>query len=314
MDARDRIVGGIIGLLAGDALGLPVEFESRLARLMRPVKEMTGYGVWRKPAGTWSDDGSLTLATVESLLEKKALDLEDVMRRFSLWMNKGHLSATGKAFDIGNTTKVAIANYDRAKPIEDCGLKDEKSNGNGSLMRMLPVALFYHRHAPNDVAKASKFASAITHAHLRSRLCCAYYSILVKGMMEGQGLTETMKLASEEIKPSLNGKSEERVFDRLVSGKVLSAPSQEIKAGGHVIDTLEASLWCCHKHDNFKDAVLEAVNLGDDADTTGAVTGGLAGVMYGIGGVPEKWQTGIARASMAREMAEKFAELIGEQP
>lgn len=307
MTLRDRMVGGVLGLVVGDALGVPVEFKPRALLRNNSVTGMTGFGTHHQPPGTWSDDSSLALATLESLLD--GYDPHDMMRRFSRWLREGYMTAHGEVFDVGGTTNTALAHFADRLPRDEWGEADERSNGNGSLMRILPLSLYVHRMDPAEVITRSMEVSALTHAHIRSRLCCAYYSLVVKAILEGRDLAAALAFAAGNLKPHVP-EAEAKPLRDILSGAIITRGESRISGAGYVVATLEASLWCCARYPDFSSAVLVAVNLGEDTDTTGAVTGGLAGVMYGEQAIPPEWVKALARSDDVQRLAAAFADEV----
>lgn len=305
-DRASRIRGAILGAAVGDALGVPVEFQGRAARVADPVTGMRAYGTHHQPAGTWSDDTSMILATMAALTEKAAFDPEAVMGEFARWVAEGQHTAHGKVFDIGIATRAAIRHYQNGKPAGQCGGADEYSNGNGSLMRILPVALAF----PNDPDLIEKAAaiSALTHAHERSQFCCAFYCLIASDLLHGSPIAEATAFAWEILDHRWRFSPAERErFDRLRPDRLFARGEETIGSGGHVIDTLEAALWVNARHGTYADAVRHAVNLGDDTDTTGCVAGGLAGLIHGVGGVPAAWRETLVRRSELEARCDDFA-------
>lgn len=304
---RDRLIGAVIGLVTGDALGVPVEFLSRDEVQRDSVRDMRGFGTHHQPPGTWSDDSSLALATLDSLLN--GYDLNDIMQRFRRWRYERYMTARGAVFDVGITTHMAITRFSEGAPPLECGGSGEGDNGNGSLMRILPASLYFHRLDTKTIVEHIGTISALTHAHIRSRLCCAYYTLLLKGILEGQELEPAMEFARSELTPHIPA-SEASVLERILSGSILREPEDNISSGGYVVHTLEASLWCCHRYRDFSSATLAAVNLGSDTDTTGAVAGGLAGALYGWQAISAEWLSALARSEEVRKLAESLADKI----
>lgn len=239
----------IYGLAVGDALGVPYEFMKRDSF---KCNTMRGYGTYDKPAGTWSDDTSLTLATCRSIKECGGVNVEDMREKFWRWLHNGEFTADGVVFDVGSTTLEAI---ERGK-----GLNNENSQGNGSLMRILPLVFVDgYRLYIDDV-------SAITHAHIVPKMFCRAYLSVAHAIISGKEAKDIAEIKCRK-----------------------GEPRGYIKSSGYVCDTYDAALWCLANTDNYKDAVLEAVNLGEDTDTTAAVAGGLAGIVYGYEAIPEEW-------------------------
>jgi len=304
---RNRIVGGMLGLVVGDALGVPVEFTRRAKLDANPVRDMTGFGTHNQPVGTWSDDSSLALATAESLLD--GYDPREMMARFSRWLHEGYMTPHGRVFDIGRTTRSAIAAFDRSPELAFWGGTDEQSNGNGSLMRILPLALHSVRCRPQEIMDRAFEVSALTHSHVRSQLCCGYYCLLVKAILDGYELREAMVWAAKHLSPRAPGR-ERRTLAGVLTGEVLERPRDEVFSGGYVVETLEASLWCCAHFEGYRGAVLAAVNLGGDTDTTAAVAGGLAGAISGGEAIPAEWVAKLARGGMVEDLTQRLAERI----
>lgn len=287
---RQRILGGLWGAVIGDALGVPVEFTSRKERKRDPVVDMRGYGTHHQPPGTWSDDSSLMLCTVESLLN--GFDPKDMGQRFVRWYREGLWTPWGKVFDIGGTTRRAVGRLERGVDPESAGDSDESSNGNGSLMRILPIALRFAGSSPDDFLGYVHSASSLTHRHARSLIACGFYCLMVAAVLDGSAPLDAYSRAIETglktyAKPPYLG--EMAPFRKFLSGRIHELAESDIESGGYVVDTLEASTWCLLNSESFEDTVLKAVNLGGDTDTTGCVTGGLAGVHYGISSLPRRW-------------------------
>lgn len=285
-----KVYNGIIGLVVGDALGVPYEFRQR--DTFKAVG-MAGYGSHNQPAGTWSDDSSLTLATLESIGRLGKIDLNDIMHNFVSWLARNDFTAHGNVFDVGVTTQQAIYNYAiyHMRP-ETCGGNKELDNGNGSLMRILPLAFI-----PHDIYDERKLSS-LTHAHDTSVFACEFYLAVASGLLAGLRKDIAIIRACTGANPP---------FQRLEMLDELSR--DDIRSTGYVVDTLEAALWCFLKAENYRDCVLMAVNLGEDTDTVAAVAGGLAGIYYGVGGkngIPEEWLEKIARHDRIKELCDVF--------
>lgn len=257
-----KIKDAVYGFAVGDALGVPYEFKKRGSF---KCSNMIGYGTWDQPEGTWSDDTSMLLATCDSIREKRKIDTYDIMYRFGQWVYKGAYTAHGDCFDIGCTTAKAISNFNRGVHVSECGLSDEMSNGNGSLMRILPLAF-----VPNVDYETIKEVSALTHAHEISKQKCCEYVDIVKRLLLGQDVETQFK----------------------------NVKRKEIMSTGYVVDSFNAALWCFENTNNYKDCVLEAVNLGGDTDTIAALAGGLAGIKYGFEDIPTEWVDKLANKDL----------------
>ncbi|MBW4610613.1 MAG: ADP-ribosylglycohydrolase family protein [Hassallia sp. WJT32-NPBG1] len=291
-----KTLSGLMGLCVGDALGVPVEFTSRAERIASPVTSMLGYGTWDVPPGTWSDDSSLTFCLAECLCNGFSLDA--IANSFSRWYHEAYWTARGEVFDVGNTTFLAIANWKQGAPPLEAGGKTEKSNGNGSLMRILPMAYCHKSLTFAELISRVHQVSCITHAHMRSQIACGIYISIAVCLLEGLDPQAAYLQGLENIRQIYYTPEyalEMPHFSRVFSGEIDKLPLEEIRSSGYVIDTLEASLWCLLNSSDYREAVLKAVNLGGDTDTTAAVTGGLAGIYYGVENIPSEWISQIAR-------------------
>ena len=287
----------LIGTAVGDALGVPVEFELRAKLKANPVTDMREYGTHKQAKGTWSDDTSLMLCLAESMVE--GLDINKLSQKFIAWKNDNLWTPHGWVFDIGIGTRIAIERLEDGMSPELAGGFDEMDNGNGSLMRILPLVLHIKDLDIEQRYEWTQKVSSITHGHVRSVMACFYYLEFARKIISGkekfQAYNElqsevTMYFESRKINPL-----EIQKFSRLLFGDISKVEEDNIKSTGYVIDTLEASVWCLLTTNSYKEAVLKAVNLGSDTDTTGAVTGGLAGLLYGLEQIPQEWLQVIAR-------------------
>lgn len=303
----ERMLGGLWGSLVGDALGVPVEFKSRFAVQENPVTDMCGFGTHDQPAGTWSDDSSLLLCTADSLLSNE-FDTEDMGRRFVQWMNHGLWTAHGDVFDMGMATTEALMRIANGVTAEQAGGQSETSNGNGSLMRILPIALRCSRQPTTALLESLSRASAITHGHARSKMACGFFGLLIKNLLKGSSCDCAFKEARKEFLEVHSANDEISHFRKLLEGDLRAQPEGIIVSTGYVIHTLTASLWCLLTTHSFEECVLKAVNLGGDTDTTGCVAGGLAGVHYGVKSIPEKWKRTLARHDDVDALFEKFVQ------
>ena len=330
----DCIKSGIIGAIVGDALGLPVQFRPREDRDLDPITDMRGYGAFVIPAGSWSDDSSLILATMDGLaaslkkeerLENLSLneiiDYEIIMKNFSKWLNKGEFTPYGFAYDVGGATMDGIGRYDMGTEPTLSGGIGERDNGNGSLMRILPISLFIHYLSQKysfdeeDKMEAVHNLSSLTHRHRRSQMTCGIYVNIALEFLENNG----SDLSLEELIANGINKSKEYYFnnpsfekelhhfDRVFSLNIQNLPRDEIKSGGYTISSLEASIWCLLNNENYKDTLLQAVNLGHDTDTTACIVGGLAGIYYGYEEIPNEWIDELARLDYIEDLIENFA-------
>lgn len=286
------VKSGIFGVCIGDALGVPVEFKTRETLKSFPVVTMQEFGSWNQPKGTWSDDSSLTLCIAEQLT--KGYDLEKIGESFVEWVKYGHWTAHGRLFDIGGTTRHSIARLIKGESARFSGNIFEEDNGNGSLMRTLPLA-FYLKDEENieKIYQTVKEVSSITHGHFRSVFACFIYVIfaieLIKGKDKKAAYQHTQKTALEFAEIQCFNPKEIQLFDRVLKNDISEYHEDAISSGGYVLHSLEASLWCFLNSESYAEAVLKAVNLGEDTDTTGAITGGIAGIYYGFENIPQEW-------------------------
>ena len=292
MDISDRARGGLLGLAVGDALGATLEFSRRDSRPRHT--EMTGGGPHALAPGQWTDDTSMALALAESLLARDGLDARDLMTRFLAWWENGDYSCTGECFDIGRTTAGALHRFATTGD-PWAGSMSENAAGNGSLMRLAPAALF----ALHDEAGAARLArdqSRTTHGAPQAVESCEAFAIMLREAVLGAG--------KDALRPR-PWPGHKAVAD-VAAGGWRGKQRSEISSSGYVIHTLEAALWCVDRSETFEDAVTLAVNLGDDADTVGAVTGQLAGAIWGAKAIPERWLAPLAWRERIEELADKL--------
>lgn len=305
---KERILGGLWGSLVGDALGVPVEFKDRATVQANPVTDMREYGTHHQPRGTWSDDGAMILCTIDSLLNHE-FNLNDMGGRFVRWMQDGLWTANGDVFDIGGTTTSALMRIARGTPPDVAGGRSEESNGNGSLMRILPVVLRFAAEPIESFANHISKVSSVTHGHARSQMACVFYGLTIRKLMLGWKPGPALDSARVEF-TGLYERSVEFVrFQHVLEDNFHSLPESMLVSTGYVLHTLHASLWCLLTTQNFREGTLKAVNLGSDSDTTGCVTGGLAGVVYGLNGIPAEWTVALSRRQELEDLFGRFAEV-----
>lgn len=294
----NKVIDCLIGVAVGDALGVPYEFKKTSEMLENPAVDMTEYGTHHQPIGTWSDDSSLTFCLAESL--SKSYDLADMAKKFISWKNDDYWTATGYVFDIGITTYKAISELEKIISNNDFALlktlredASEFDNGNGSLMRILPL-LFYIKNKPLEEQFDIVWeVSALTHKHIRAAMSCFIYLKLAEHLLNGEKKEQAYEMMRNNVAQlwqKINfEKLEQQHFKRIISQHILETKREDLKSGGYVIETLEASLWCFMNENDYKSTVLSVINLGHDTDTTGAIVGGLAGLYYGVATIPENW-------------------------
>ena len=294
MNRADRYRGALVGLAAGDAVGTTVEFKVR--GTFPPLTDMVGGGPFHLKPGQWTDDTSMALCLAESLLARGGFDARDQMARYVNWWRWGYHSSTGECFDIGTTVRSALARFERTGD-SWAGSTDPKTAGNGSLMRLAPVVLWAHP----DLAQAKQLAadsSRTTHAAPEAVEACMLFAELMHRALDGATKEEVL-VASTSVY------AEPRVA-AIARGDYLQRPESGIRGTGYVIESLEAALWCFARSGSFEEAVLRAANLGDDADTTAAIVGQIAGAHWGFEGIPSHWRQRLQACEEICEMADRL--------
>ena len=300
-----RYQGALLGLAVGDALGVPAEFQTR--GTFPKVTEMVGGGVFMLDPGEWTDDTSMALCLGQSLLDKNGFDAVDQMTKYWAWIESGYMASNGRMFDIGDTTSDALCRFRKdGNPM--AGNEDPKCSGNGSLMRLAPIPMFFSRidaGIPMYVHNA-QLMSATTHASPDCMLACGFMSGLILGALRGESKD---MILSQGYCPQQGywktGKLSPILVDSIM-GTYKSKTKDHINSSGWVLHTLEAALWCFHNSTTFEDGLIEAVNLGEDADTTGAVYGQLAGAYYGVDSIPKRWVDKTVKVDLIIDMANKI--------
>lgn len=329
LPVRERYLGGLWGSVIGDALGVPVEFSTRAERDRDPVQGVRGYGTYHQPPGTWSDDSSLMLCTLISLTDQMNRqlnrplrsqpgdhrhdpepDLRAIGRNFVRYLTDSYLTPHGVVFDVGISTARAIDRLRDGCIPEYAGGTTEQDNGNGSLMRILPIGLRYAAEDPERLLHFAQLGSRITHGHRRSQLACGYFCLLLSRLLLGDS-AEASYLKTNALVQRLYATPEWQQelphFARLLSGRIAGEPRSAISSSGYVIHTLEASVYLLLRSHSYSEAVLSAINLGGDTDTTACVVGGLSGVLHGVAAIPPEWRTPIARKE---ELSVWFASFV----
>lgn len=310
------VYGAIFGFAVGDALGLPVEFMSRDQLKLKPMTGMRGFGSHLKPLGTWSDDTSLTLCTMDSLCE--GLDYLDMMNKFLDYYEHGKYAAQDVAFDADIITSQALWRFSNGIPPLECGSTLEKDNGNGSLGRILPLLFYLKSKYPDFINNKGMDiihkVSSLTHGHTHSKLACGIYLSIASMLCNSK--ESILKCVIKGAKAALDyyARKEENTelkaelghFYFITTKYFYRRREYEIKSTSNVVETLEAVLWCLVNSHSYKSCVLKAVNLGGDTDTIAAIAGGLAGIYYGYKDIPKKWINTLVRAKAIEEMCNKF--------
>jgi ADP-ribosyl-[dinitrogen reductase] hydrolase len=313
MNLLERLQGGIFGVATGDALGVPVEFASRSYLTENPVKDMMGYMCWNQPPGTWSDDSSLTLCLTESLCS--GYDVENIGKTFAKWYQEGYWGAHHEVFDVGGTTRHTLARIVKGESAYFSGNLLEEDNGNGSLMRTLPLVYFL-KNVENieDRYKIIKDVSAVTHGHFRSIFTCFIYVefglLLLDGKEKFQAYKEVKETVNAFVKTHGFNEKEISLFQKILQNDIIEYREEEIATSGYVLHSLEASFWCFLTTESYEKCVLKAVNLGGDTDTTAAIAGGLAGLYYGFNAIPETWKFQLARYDDIHNLIDRFHESL----
>ena len=309
---RNQYKDILFGVAIGDALGVPFEFKSRSFISKQPAVDMIGYGTHNLPAGYFSDDSSLTFCLAEALT--KGFDLQLIADNFAAWLNKNYWTPGGSVFDVGIATSKAIRRIELGCPPELAGGMDESDNGNGSLMRILPLVLYLRDKEISVRFEITKQVSSITHGHIRSVIACFYYlefaRLIIDKADKFQAYNSLKKQLTDFLHSNQINQEEIKLFNRLLKDNIHELSSTEIFSSGYVVHTLEASIWCILTTNSYREATLKAVNLGEDTDTTAAVTGGLAGLLYGYATIPKEWMDQLARSSDITDLADRIQKVL----
>jgi ADP-ribosyl-[dinitrogen reductase] hydrolase len=281
----DRFRGCLLGLAVGDALGTTLEFEP--PGTFEPIRDIVGGGPFGLKPGEWTDDTSMALCLAESLIEKRAFDPTDQLERYLRWRDEGYCSPTGRCFDIGNTVASALRRFEITREPYP-GSADTGSAGNGSIMRLAPVVMFY-ASSPRKAIDFAAASSRTTHRAREAVDACRYMGSLIVGLLNGQAKDEVLARGYEAVPGLWDHEPLAPTVARIRRGSFRERMPPQIRGGGHVIASLEAALWAFSISSSFAEGALAAVNLGDDADTTGAVYGQIAGAAYGLSGIPAGW-------------------------
>jgi ADP-ribosyl-[dinitrogen reductase] hydrolase len=298
---RERYAGALLGLAAGDAVGTTVEFSPR--GTFEPVTDMVGGGPFDLAPGRWTDDTSMALCLAESLLERSGFDARDQMARYVNWWKWGYWSSTGVCFDIGGTVSAALSRF-IASGEAFAGSTEPRTAGNGSLMRLAPVVLYFYPRF-DDVLHYAEQSSRTTHAAPEAVECCRLFAGLMTKALQG--------LQKNEILGAAEFALEQAKVQSIAAGGYRAKPRDSIVGSGYCVASLEAALWCFDRTDNYEAAVLEATNLGDDADTTAAIVGQLAGAYYGVAGIPPHWRQRLHLGEEIEAIADRLLEAAGSR-
>jgi ADP-ribosyl-[dinitrogen reductase] hydrolase len=304
---RERYRGALLGLAAGDALGTTLEFKP--PGTFAPLADMIGGGQFHLKSGEWTDDTSMALCLAESLIERNGFDAKDQMDRYCSWYEQGHLSSTGRCFDIGNTVRDALETYRRTgNPFS--GSESPDAAGNGSLMRLAPVPLFFASN-PKQAIDYSGESSRTTHGTKAAVDACRYFAGLIVGALRSKPKADLLSsFFYPGDNPSFwNENSLDPKIAAIAAGSFKKKDPPEIRGTGYVVESLEAALWAFDRSHSFREGAHLAVNLGDDADTTGAIYGQIAGAFYGADGIPPEWRVILTMRELITEFADKLCDL-----
>jgi ADP-ribosylglycohydrolase len=281
----EKFLGCLFGLAVGDALGCTLEFKQ--PGTFEPITTIEGGGAHQLKLGQWTDDTSLALCLAQSLIDCNDFDPKDQMKKYCKWEAEGYMSSTGTCFDIGNSTLKALEEF-RATGNPYAGSTEEHSAGNGSIMRLAPISMYYVNN-PKDALRYAALSSKTTHANVMCVDSCRYMAGIIVGLLRGESKKRVLSSMYSPVPNYFDDNPLCNAINEIASGSFKKKQPPEIKGTGFVVQSLEAALWAFYKTDNFKEGTLKAVNLGDDADTTGSVYGQIAGAYYGIDNIPKEW-------------------------
>ena len=302
-----RFRGCLLGLAVGDAVGTTLEFKPPGS--FKPISDMVGGGPFRLKPGEWTDDTSMALCLAHSLLEKNGFDPKDQMDRYCRWWKEGYLSSNGRCFDIGNTVAEALRRYQKTgDPI--AGSTSPHSAGNGCIMRLAPVPMFYFNDPEEAIEKSAK-SSTTTHGAAACLDAGRYLAALLIGALSGSSKEEILSSRFTLVPGYWDQKPLVYEIDEIACGSFKHKNPPQIQGTGYVLRSLEAALWSFYKTDSFQPAILKAANLGDDADTTAAICGQLAGAFYGEFGIPKNW---LEKLAMRQEITNLAESLLAANP
>ena len=306
--SADRIRGGLLGLAAGDAVGTTVEF--RAPGSFVPLTDMAGGGPFGLPPGGWTDDTAMAACLAESLVETGAVDPADQLRRYLRWYREGHLSSTGRCFDIGGTTRAALERFEATGDPATSGATHAQSAANGSIMRLAPVPLAF-AHDPAEAVRLAGESSRTTHALPVCVDACRYLGGLLVGAVQGETKEALLSPGYAPVPGLWDAAPLRPEIAAVAAGSFLTRQPPDIRGTGYVVASLETALWAFATTETFEACVLAAANLGDDADTTAAVAGQLAGACYGRAGIPPRWLERLALRERLEELADGLVALAG---
>ena len=312
---NNQYLGAIIGHAVGDAMGFPTEFSKREELLKNPVIEMIDSPDVGQPAGSWSDDTAMEIATIDSFIQKKYFDYKDIMDKWVKWISKSEYTPTGVAFDIGRTCLKAIKKYCNGTAPLQCGSTSINENGNGSLMRILPVALYAYSKKLDDTSihKLTNEVSSLTHAHEVSRLGCYIYVQFIICLLKGYTKEDAYKHI-QYLDYSAYDMHSLKLYKRILDEQIEVQRLDQIKSTGYIVDTLESAMWIFMNAEHYKEAIIASTNIGGDTDTIGAIVGSMAGIYYGFDSIPSNWLEKLQRKDYLIELVDRFEKSVAVLP
>lgn len=312
---NNQYLGAIIGHAVGDAMGFPTEFSKREELLKNPVIEMIDSPDVGQPAGSWSDDTAMEIATIDSFIQKKCFDYKDIMDKWVKWISKSEYTPTGVTFDIGRTCLKAIKKYCNGTAPLQCGSTSINENGNGSLMRILPVALYAYLKNLDDISirKLTNEVSSLTHAHEVSRLGCYIYVQFIICLLKGNTKQEAYKHI-QYLDYSAYDMHSLKLYKRILDEQIEVQRLDQIKSTGYIVDTLESAMWIFMNAEHYKEAIIASTNIGGDTDTIGAIVGSMAGIYYGFDSIPSNWLEKLQRKDYLIELVDRFEKSVAVLP
>ena len=306
-----KIFNSLVGHVVGDAMGTPVEFFMRKYLQESKVTEMLGdIGQHKEPVGSWSDDTSMELATIDSIINKNDINYDDIMNNFMLWIEKGKYTRTSHAFGVGRCCLKAIYSYKKGTPVLECGNMEKEHMSNGSLMRILPIALYSYakKLSDSEIQELTNNVSALTHRHESVQLACFIYVMYVIDLLndidKDTAYTNMRKRKYNYSQESID------LYSRLLKEDIRKLKIDDINSSGYIVDTIEASFWCLLTNNSYENTIIEAINLGQDTDTIAGIAGAMAGIVYGIDNIPKRWLDKLQCKDYLFEMFNKFEETI----
>lgn len=290
---KNKFKGGIFGLLVGDALGVPYEFyKSKEIPSIDEIEYEPPKGFKKSydvPSGTWSDDGAQALCLLESLITKKMFDIYNFAERLRKWIDEGLWAVDNIVFDIGSQTRSALLSYERGESPLKSGFINPNGKGNGALMRVLPLAL-WHKGTDKELVKDAHMQCLVTHGHICNQVCCAFYCLIARELLYNNNFETAYKNALTKIKTIYSNMPE---YKQELELNIRPNDTIEGKGTGYVIDCLKSALMVINQSTSYEEVVKKAISLGNDTDTTAAVAGGLAGIIYGYENIPTRWIDGL---------------------